>query len=344
MADETARRDFPDQAQRLAVCFQQWRRSKQRGEDAPWNHLLGVWGIDPDYLTLYRPRIEAFLHGEWAAELPIEARGGPEDLIQLTEGGIAVIPIHGPLMKHQTLLGAMSGTASTRMIQQALRQAVAAEDVRAVMLHVESPGGHVAGMHELAETVRTLHTRKPIAAHIEDLGASAAYWAIAHTDRITANAPAEVGSLRTMAIVADASQRYATAGIKVHVVTRAQYKGLGVEGTTLAPEHLAEIQRRVDAQDAFFLKAIQQGRQLDKEALERVTDGRVWIASEAQALGLVDEVRPFEVALRDLGRMIGTSRREEVRSRIAQQRAAFHEQETAHADSGGAEKSRNGLD
>jgi signal peptide peptidase SppA len=317
--------EFPDEQQRLAVCFRQWRSSRQRGAALGWNHLLGVWAIAPDFVAPLQMQIEGFLHEGYRAEPVIEARAQPDDLIAMSAGGTAIIPLHGPIMKHDTLLGQLFGMTSIRAVQQALSQALAAEDVRRILFHVESPGGHVAGIHAFAEAVRQARRVKPVAAHIDDLGASAAYWAIAHADRITANAPAEIGSLRTMAITVDSSKNAIQRGYAVHVVTRAAYKGIGVEGTTLAPEHLAYIQDRVDYQDQFFLSAVRGGRQLDEGQLAAVTDGRVWGATEAKALRLIDEVRSYERALQDFERMTTTgSRPTEVRERISQRRAALN--------------------
>ena len=95
------------------------------------------------------------------------------------------------------------------------------------MLHVDSPGGHVAGVQALADTIFQARKLKPLHAHIEDLGASAAYWLASQANTVTANSTAEVGSIGTMAVVHDSSGAAAKAGIKVYVVSSAPAAGIG---------------------------------------------------------------------------------------------------------------------
>lgn len=281
----------------------------------PWNNVIGMWGVLPEWMAIFQPQLEAFM----AEQSPVEHqafRFGPEDLIERHGDNLAIIPLHGPMMKHGGLFAMLFGFTSTDMVRRALDIAGRDKDIQGIMVHGESPGGHTAGVHELSETVRVVAKAKPVAFHFDDIGASAAYWAGAHATTITANPLAEIGSLGTMAIVPDTSALHAQAGVKIHVITRAKFKGIGIPGTEVDDEGLAEIGRRVDAVNAFFMRAVKSGRGFTDDQLNAVNDGRVFIASEAKKLGLVDDVRSFEAALAEFGRTIGSNRGQGTRQRL----------------------------
>jgi signal peptide peptidase SppA len=182
--------------------------------------------------------------------------------------------------------------------------------------------------------VRRAAAIKPVAVHIDDLGASAAYWASAYATTITASPTSEIGSLGTMAVIADTSQLVAAAGIKVHVVSTGNFKGMGVPGTPIDATHVEEIQRRVDGMNQFFMQAVRSGRNLTPEQMTQVADGRVFLAREAKRLGLIDDVRSMGAALRDLNRLIATGRGGNTRAQIAARRTALEDLPDAHNGDG----------
>lgn len=326
MGDTSMKREFPEQEQRAAVCFRQWRTKKRASAYAP---LSGVWAIQPEWLALHHGQLEALVDGHsfpQRAEMTMEAKSvEARDLITMAGNQIGVIPLHGPMIKRAGFWEMLFGFTGAENVRGAIRAAVYDEEIKAILLHVESPGGHVAGVQDLADTVREAAAQKPLAVHIDDLGASAAYWASAYATRLTASGMAEVGSVGTMAVVADVSQGLAQAGIKIHVVSTGAMKGIGIPGTQVTDAHLEEIQRRVDGVNQFFLRAVQRGRKLSQEQLAQVSDGRVFLAQEAKQLGLIDDVRSFDAAVRDLGRLVATSRTGDARERIAQRRAAIQQ-------------------
>lgn len=207
--------------------------------------------------------------------------------------GIAIIPIAGALMKKKSKFG---GTSSVET-RAAVRKAVHDEKVKAILLHIDSPGGTVAGTADLAADVRSANGIKPVYAHIEDLGASAAYWVASQARRITANATAEVGSIGTLLVLDDTSGMYAAKGIKVHVISTGKYKGAGCDGAPVTDDHIKMFQETVDDLNEHFLKGVAQGREMSMAAVRAVADGRCHIAAKAKALGLIDEVASLDVVM-----------------------------------------------
>lgn len=256
---------------------------------ACWTNHLGLWCIEPLWFAQAVALYKAGLYALDAA-VPHGREMRAYDVVD----GVAVVPIHGPMTKAGSF---KFQETSTVQIRQHLRQAARDEAVHQIMLHIYSPGGHVDGTGELAGDVARIGTLKPTFAHIEDLGASAAYWVASQAQRITANATAEVGSIGTVAVLEDTSKRMDRLGIEVHVLSTGPYKGAGVDGAPLSAEALSYFRGRVESLNSHFLQAIQRGRTMTDAQIDAVRDGRVHIASVAQSYGLIDAVQSFDEAL-----------------------------------------------
>lgn len=194
----------------------------------------------------------------------------------------------------------------TLALRQKIRMAANNPRVNAIMLVVDSPGGTVAGTDELAEDVRAASQVKQVHAHIDDLGASAAFWVASQATRITAGRTSQVGSIGTMAIVADSSEAAKMEGIKIHVISTGAFKGAGVPGTVVTKEHLAELQQRVDDINEHFLAAVEAGRGMTRKEVTVVADGRVFVAQKAKEVKLIDEVMSLDEAFDELSDTIAS--------------------------------------
>ena len=152
--------------------------------------------------------------------------------MQIT-GGIATINIHGLLMKNPPGWLAWFGIETTdyNVIRQQLGEAVGNKDVQSIFLHIDSPGGTVAGVSEAAEAIANANKAKPVSAYIEDLGASGAYWLASQAGKILSNPNGEIGSIGVYTVYADFSKMAETEGVKVHVIRSGEHKGMGVIGT-----------------------------------------------------------------------------------------------------------------
>jgi protease-4 len=93
---------------------------------------------------------------------------------------------------------------------------------------------------------------------------------------------------------------YAERGIKTHIIKSGKFKGAGAEGAEVTQEELDEIQRMADSINDLFANAVAKGRSMTMSQVAKVNDGRVWLAEEAQGLGLIDGVESFDVAMNKL--------------------------------------------
>lgn len=211
------------------------------------------------------------------------------------DAAVSMIDLQGTLTKAGS---SMSDAGSTVRIRQAVRAAANDPNVSAIVLRIDSPGGTVAGTADLAAEVSAAARRKPVLAFVEDLAASAAYWVASQATKVYANtATALIGSIGTYAVLYDMSGMLAKDGIKVHVVKTGAFKGAGVPGSEITAEQLAAFQTQIDKTQAEFSAAVARGRSLAADAVAKLADGRVHLAADALAQGLIDGVKAFDAVL-----------------------------------------------
>jgi signal peptide peptidase SppA len=207
---------------------------------------------------------------------------------------VAVLPIYGTITQRggggfmDFLMG--SGT-STDKFAALFSQVMADESVKAVVLDVDSPGGSVFGVPELADMIFKARGGKPIIAVANTLAASAAYWLATQADQIVVSPSAEVGSIGVYALHEDISKMAEDMGVKVTLIGAGRYKTEGNEFEPLGEEAQAAIQARVDDYYGMFVKAVARGRGVSESAVRGgFGEGRVVGAVEAVKLNMADRV------------------------------------------------------
>ena len=207
-------------------------------------------------------------------------------------GDTAIIPISGVLLKTVPGWAKIWGVNATGYddIRQQLEQALAKRDVKRIHLQVASPGGQVAGVMETGEMIRAARQEKTVTATIEDLGASGAYWLASQAETLDANANAEVGSIGVYTAYIDYSAMAEGLGLKVIVIRSGEHKGMGIPGAPISDAQIAAVQEVIDAMAENFVQAVAAGRNLDPAGVRALATGRLWIATAARELGLIDAV------------------------------------------------------
>lgn len=255
----------------------------------PHGHL---WSIEPRMAQQVLKMLDATpleAHLAHAASMPkAELKSDGYDL----QGGIAVISLSGVMTKNPTSMG----TASTVALRRAMRGALRDESVSAILLVVDSPGGSVSGVNDLASDVSAIKNKKPVYVYVEDTCCSAAYWVASQATEIYSNPTGVVGSIGVYTVIYDASEYYEGKGIKTHVLSTGAFKGAGAEGSEITDEQLAQWQKEVDAFHQHFLSAVSSGRDMTSDEVGPLADGRVFMAREAKANGLVDHVLTIDEA------------------------------------------------
>jgi len=225
--------------------------------------------------------------------------------------GTAVIPITGVIAKGAGMVNNVSQPRGTAVetIRAQLRDAMSDEDVERIMLHVDSPGGSVAGITDMANEIRSAAGKKPLTAFIEDTGASAAFWLASQASQVFANASAAVGSIGVYAVVVDSSEAAAKAGLKFHVIRSGPLKGAGEVGDAITEDQIASFQERIDDVFDLFVDDVATGRGLDREKVLAVADGSVFTGRKAKRAKLVDAITDFSGALKRTAKLTLDARR-----------------------------------
>lgn len=255
------------------------------------DQYFGPWCMEP---TRLRAAAAAASQIDWATHETRASSGGTGEGDYERDGDTAIVRIAGPMMKQESSLG---GNTSTVRVRRALRSIARTDAIKSVLLVIDSPGGTYAGTSDLAKDIASLAKRKPVIAYVEDIAASAAYWVASQASRIIASETSEIGSIGTYAVVEDTSTAKTLAGVRVHVLSTGPYKGAGADGAPVTTEHLAEWQRVIEQLNEYFLAAVAKGRSLSLSEVRALADGRVHVAREAKALGLIDEVGTYDAAL-----------------------------------------------
>lgn len=204
--------------------------------------------------------------------------------------GIAVIPIHGVIMKNPDFWDLLFGAVSTGSIQNMVNAAIADPTVQALALDIDSPGGTVAGTAETADLIYSARSKKKIYAFASGQMASGAYWIGSSADKIYATKTTEVGSIGVYTTMIDMSVLAHNAGIKFEIVKAGKYKALGHPAKPLSEEEKQVAQTRIDDIFSVFVDSVARNRGLSMDKVMEFSDGRVWIAEKAADLGLIDGV------------------------------------------------------
>ena len=204
------------------------------------------------------------------------------------------------------LRGVIGGAARTGELLRLLGEARRDDNVRGVLMVIDSPGGSATESEALYVAVAKLAERKPVVAWIQSTGASGAYFAACGATRILAFPSAIVGSIGVISIrpvVVEALRRFG-AGITVTKTGPLKDMGAFWREPTAADE--TKERALVDAIFGRFTQAVAQARGFDAPQLKRVTTGEVWLGSEAVEVGLVDSLaRDEEEALDSIRDLAG---------------------------------------
>jgi len=200
-----------------------------------------------------------------------------------TAGVIARIQIEGLIRSNQKRV-------------EALEQ-LGRSNARAVIVHVNSPGGTVAGSEQLHQALLELKTKKPVVVVVDGLAASGGYIAAMASDHIVAQQSALIGSIGVIFQYPNVGELLKTIGVKVEEVKSSPLKAApnGFEPTS--PEARAAIEALVKDSYAWFRDMVRDRRNLDGIDLDRVADGRVFTGRQAVVLKLIDALGGEQAAI-----------------------------------------------
>lgn len=263
------------------------------------------WAIQREKLGMLADILVARAEGDklFSTEFAAAVSDARAKEIAEIDGKVAVIPVYGVLANKMDLFSAMSGGTSYAGIKKSLHAALSNEDVKAVVLDIDSPGGSVPGTEELAAELRALRGgEKPIIAQVNSLAASAAYWIAASTDEIVVTPSGRAGSIGVYTAHDDISAALEKRGIKRTYISAGKHKVEGNETEPLGKDTLAHIQDGVNRSYNRFVAAVAEGRGTTVGKVEDgYGQGRVFFAEALIDRGMVDRVATLDQTLERFG-------------------------------------------
>ncbi|MBF0181330.1 MAG: S49 family peptidase [Magnetococcales bacterium] len=274
-------------------------------------HLAGrVLGVP---LLVERARLETIL-AVIGPRVGLEASGfAPEvsapsasnDLI-VTPGGIAIVPIYGTLAKRVGAVEAASGLTSYASIEEMILDAATDPAVKAILLDIDSPGGEVGGVFDLAAMIRDARQAKPVWALADD-AFSAGFLIASAAERIYLSQTSGVGSIGVIAVHVDESERDAQEGRRYTTVFAGARKNDFSSHEPLSDEAKTRLQTEVDRIYGMFVATVAANRNMSEEAV-RATDASIFFGADALTVGLADRVGTIRDALAELSAAINPPR------------------------------------
>ena len=219
----------------------------------------------------------------------------------VTESGIAVVPVLGPLVARGDWLTELFGASVYGEVGDAVAAALADPSVPGVVMEIDSPGGEVAGMFDLADRLTSLRASagKPLWAVASESATSAAYAIASAAERIYVTRTGEVGSIGVVAAHVDQSAADAKAGLAWTFLHAGARKLDGNPHEPLSDPARGAIQEDVDALYDQLVGLVARNRNLTPEAV-RATEAAIYRGRGGIAMGLADRIGTVETALADM--------------------------------------------
>jgi len=268
-------------------------------------HLAArVFGVP---LAIHRPKLDVILAvlGPRVGLADLTAASGytpPQRNSSATSGsppGVAVIPIHGTLVRRTVGLEAESGLTSYTGLAAQLDAAIGNPAVSAILLDIDSPGGESGGVFDLADRIRAASQIKPVWAVANDMAFSAAYALASAASRVFVSRTGGVGSIGVIAMHVDQSEKDAQDGVHYTAVFAGDRKNDLNPHEPISSEAHAFLKAEVNRIYGLFVETVARHRGIEASAV-RDTEAGLFFGQAAVAMGLADAIGTFDEALAQL--------------------------------------------
>ena len=223
------------------------------------------------------------------------------DDIEVKDGVVQVIYAEGEITQASISPFAAGVSTIGAGLGDRLREAAEDDDVKAVVLRMNSPGGDAFLSEQLWHAVKQLRSKKPVVVSMGDYAASGGYYISSAANRIVAQPNTLTGSIGIFGLFPNFSELVQKVGVNVEVVKTNDFADLTISMPykPLTNEQRALIQGHVERGYDVFLSRVAEGRHMTKAQVDSVGQGRVWLGRKAQTLGLVDKLGGLDVAIKE---------------------------------------------
>ena len=226
---------------------------------------------------------------------PLLPSPGPLEETQIGGAGkakVLLIEISG-VISSQDGDGLIPKPSLIASVKEQLTRASQDENVKAVVLRINTPGGTVTASDILHHEFKSFKASRkiPIIASIMDVGASGGYYVAAAADTVMAHPSSVTGSIGVIMLTVNARGLLEKVGLEATAVTSGPRKDMGSPFRTMTTEERAIFQGLIDSFYERFLSVVQEGRpNLQMDQIKKLADGRIYTGDQAKASGLVDEI------------------------------------------------------
>ena len=243
--------------------------------------------------------IQSKLAGEVIAN-PIKMQDDEEDLFadpnqMIIQNGIATIPVYGVIGNHLGMIEKICGGVDIRDIKANIDLAMEDNNVETILLDINSPGGSVDYVPEVAQYIAECNKKKKIYAYTPDIMASAGYYLAAGCEEVYAHpAATAIGSIGVYSAYLDQSMAFAQKGLQWNIASKGKFKTEGLQGTSLSEEYKQMMQESVDEIYEAFTSFVKSNR---PSVTDDELQGLTYDASTAMRKGFVDGLveSPMEI-------------------------------------------------
>lgn len=234
-------------------------------------------------------KFQAASGSSWEDELP--------PLLAVSDG-VGTLAIEGPLVAGSAGFWRMFGVLGYEDIANALVEGLSNPDVQSFVLSINSGGGDVSGVQDLADLIIQVDKLKPVVTHTSGMMASAAYWLGSSARKLFATQTSESGSIGVISVHMERSRMMENKGVKVTIIRAGKYKALANPYEPLSDDAKAEIQAKADQLYTMFLGHVAERRGMSYQvADEKIGQGRTFLGQKAAEVGLVDSVGNYSAAV-----------------------------------------------
>ena len=222
----------------------------------------------------------------------VDARRSPVD----SRPQVAVVVAEGEIAGGDLPAGRIGGVSTSAL----LREARDDDDVKAVVLRVDSPGGEVFASEQIRREVEALKAAgKPVVVSMGDMAASGGYWISMNADRIYADESTITGSIGIFGMIPNFARSLDKIGVHTDGVGTTRFAGAFDVTRPMDPAVGQVIQSVINKGYADFTGKVAQARNKPVEAVDEVARGRVWSGAQAKERGLVDAFGGLKAAVAD---------------------------------------------
>ncbi|NIM19809.1 MAG: signal peptide peptidase SppA [Candidatus Latescibacteria bacterium] len=169
--------------------------------------------------------------------------------------------------------------------------------VKAVLLHINSPGGGVAASQEIYHAVEKLRAKKPVVAFLAEIAASGGYYVACAADSVISLEGTLTGSIGVIAAFLNTEELFHKIGLGITVVKSGKYKDVGSPHREITEEERRYLETLLDRAYGQFLRAVSKGRGMELDEVKELAEGRLYSGEEAEEIGLVDRLGTYEEAI-----------------------------------------------